>query len=131
MSALKTVQSFYAALAQGDVSGLVALLGPELTWTEAEGFPYYSGTWRSPQEVVEKLLIPLSRDWVGFSATPLENVVDGDRVVTFGFYSGTAKATGRAMKAEFAHDWITRQGKIVSFRMYADTALVQAAMRHA
>ena len=130
MPALQTVQSFYAAMARGDVNGLVALLDPDLEWTEAEGFPYFSGTWRTPQEVVEKLLVPLSRDWIGFSATPLENVVDGDRVVTFGFYSGTARATGRAMKAAFAHDWIARHGSIVSFRMYADTALVQAALRN-
>ena len=40
------VRAFYAAVSQGDVPGIVGLLHPDLIWTEAEGFPYYSGTWR-------------------------------------------------------------------------------------
>ena len=55
-SPVDTVRDFYAVLAKGDVPGVVALLHPTLEWTEAQGFPYYSGTWRTPQEVVEKLL---------------------------------------------------------------------------
>ena len=46
------------------------VLSPKLSWTEAEGFPYYSGTWRTPQEVVDKLLIPLARDWDDFAVKP-------------------------------------------------------------
>jgi uncharacterized protein len=38
------VQEFYSALDAGDVTRAVAVLSPDLEWTEAEGFPYYSGT---------------------------------------------------------------------------------------
>ena len=89
MSPLKTVQAFYAALGRGDVTSVVALLADRLEWTEAEGFPYYSGTWRTPQEVLDKLLAPLARDWDGFTATPHDFIEAGDRVVTFGACSGT------------------------------------------
>jgi ketosteroid isomerase-like protein len=44
--ATELVRAFYAAVARADVPGVVALLHPNLYWTEAEGFPYYSGTWR-------------------------------------------------------------------------------------
>jgi ketosteroid isomerase-like protein len=86
MSSLTPVRAFYDAVARGDVTRILSILHPNLAWTEAEGFPYFSGTWHHPQEVVEKLLIPLGRDWEGFAATPQELLVDGDRVVAFGVY---------------------------------------------
>ena len=55
-----------AAASRGDVPAVVALLHDDLYWTETEGFPYYSGTWRRPQDVVDKLLVPLVRDWDNF-----------------------------------------------------------------
>ena len=70
MTPLETIKLFYDAVARGDVAGVLALLHPELAWTEARGFPYFSGTWRTPQEVVDKLLVPLARDWNDFAATP-------------------------------------------------------------
>jgi ketosteroid isomerase-like protein len=69
MSALTPVRAFYDAVASGDVTRILSILHPNLAWTEAEGFPYFSGTWHHPQEEVEKLLIPLGRDWEGFAAT--------------------------------------------------------------
>jgi uncharacterized protein len=73
--------------------------------------------------VVEKLLIPLGRDWEGFAATLQELLVDGDRVVAFGVYPGTA------MRAPFTHRWQIRDGKLARFDMYADTLLIHRAMR--
>jgi uncharacterized protein len=128
MSAIETVKAFYDAIGHGEVATILALLHPELEWTEAEGFPYYSGTWRTPQAVVDNLLVPLGRDWDEFVATPHDFIADRDRVVTLGLYSGTAKATGKSMRAPFAHVWHVRDGKLARFNMYTDTALVQAAL---
>jgi uncharacterized protein len=129
MSALAPVRAFYDAVARGDVTGILGVLHSDLAWTEAEGFPYFSGTWHHPQEVVEKLLIPLGRDWEGFAATPQEFLVEGDHVVAFGVYSGIAKATNKPMRAPFAHRWQVRDGKLARFDMYTDTLLIHRAMR--
>lgn len=123
------VRAFYAAVAQGDVPGVVALLHPDLAWTEAEGFPYYSGTWRQPSDVVEKLLVPLMRDWDDFSAIADDFIVEGDRVVSLGAYAGVSKATGKPMRAPFAHVWRVADGKLQRFDMYTDTLLVDRALR--
>lgn len=123
------VRAFYDALGRGDVPGVLAMLHDELEWTEAERFPYYSGTWRSPQEVLDKLLVPLTRDWEGFSATPHGFVAEGDRVVSLGVYSGTAKATRKSMTSPFAHVWTVRDGRLASFNMYTDTAKVLEALK--
>ncbi len=123
------VRAFYAAVARGDVPGVLALLHPDLAWTEAEGFPYYSGTWRQPSDVVEKLLVPLMRDWDDFSAIADDFIVEGDRVVSIGAYAGVSKATGKAMRAAFAHVWRVADGKLQRFDMYTDTLLVDRALR--
>ena len=128
MSAIKLVKSFYDAVASSDLPGILAVLHPNLAWTEATGFPYFSGTWRRPQEVVVKLLVPLARDWDEFAAVPEEFLIDGDRVVTFGAYSGIAKATGKPMRAQVAHRWQIREDKIARFDMYTDTLLIHRAM---
>jgi len=125
---LDLVRAFYAAIAGGDVPTVLSLLHPDLEWTEAEGFPYYSGTWRRPEDVVEKLLAPLMRDWERFAATPNEFVSDGDRIISLGTYSGKSKATGKIMRAPFAHAWQIADSKLRRFDMYTDTLLVQHAL---
>lgn len=125
--AVGVVQEFYEALGAGDVSRAMSLLSDNLEWTEAERFPYYGGVWRRPQEVLEKLFIPLSRDWETFAVTPREFIADGRQVVSLGFYEGTYRSTKRSMSAPFAHRWIVQQGRIVRFDQYTDTAKVLEA----
>jgi uncharacterized protein len=91
-----TVRRFYDALGRGDVAAVLSLLDAQVQWTEAERFPYYSGTWQGPQAVLDNLLKPLSSDWEGFSAKAHEFIAEGDRVVSLGTYSGTFKKTGRS-----------------------------------
>ena len=128
MSPTETVQSFYGALKRGDVPAVLALLSEDLAWTEAEGFPYFSGTWKTPEEVFEKLLIPLSKDWENFSADADSFVSEGHNVVSFGNYRGVNRATGRRLLAPFAHYWCVTNGRISRFVQYTDTVLVKRAM---
>jgi ketosteroid isomerase-like protein len=125
-----TVRRFYDALGRGDVPSVLSLLDPQVEWTEAERFPYYSGTWHGPQAVLDNLLVPLSGDWDGFSAKAHEFMADGDRVVSLGTYSGTFKKTGRSLSAAFAHVWTVRGDKLARFDMHTDTAKVLEAMQH-
>jgi ketosteroid isomerase-like protein len=123
------VRGFYDALGRGDVTTVLSLFDAQIEWTEAERFPYYGGTWHGPQAVVDNLLVPLSRDWDGFSATAHEFVGGGDRVVALGSYSGTYKQTGRSFTAAFAHVWTVRNEKLARFAMHTDTAKVLEAVR--
>lgn len=122
------VAAFYQALKQRDVAQIVALLDPAVEWTEAERFPYFSGTWKGPQEIIDRLLVPLGRDWEYFEVTPEDYIVEGDRLVAFGRYAGRYRSTGLAMEAAFAHHWAVAAGKIVKFVMYTDTAKVMEAL---
>lgn len=128
-AAQAAIQGFYDALAQGDVAAVLERLAADVQWTEAERFPYYSGTWVGPQAVLDNLLKPLAADWVDFSARPNEFIVDGERMVALGAYAGMHRRTGRSMTSPFAHVWSVRGGKIASFSMYTNTAKVLEATR--
>jgi ketosteroid isomerase-like protein len=124
-----TVTRFYDALGRGDVAAVLELMDPQIEWTEAERFPYYSGTWRGPDAVLANLLVPLSRDWDSFSARADDFISDGDRVVSLGAYTGSYRETGRSISAPFAHIWTVRGDKLARFRMYTDTAKVLEALK--
>ena len=104
-------RAFYEAVSRSDVPGVIGLLHPDLHWTEAEGFPY-KRYWRTPREVVDKLLVPLMRDWMISLPWPTTHIVEGVRVVSLGAYGGINKATGKAMRAPFAHVWRVADGKL-------------------
>lgn len=104
---VRLIESFYESLGRGDVPAVLGLLAPDVKWTEAERFPYYTGTWTGPQAVLDNLLKRLIVDWDRFSAK--------------------AK-TGKAMEASFAHLWAVRDGKIASFLMFTDTAKILEAL---
>ena len=124
-----TLYRFYDALGRGDLTTVLALFSPDIEWTEAERFPYYGGTWRGPEAIVNNLFKPLSRDWSTFSAWPEHCVVEDDQAVVFGVYLGTHKRTGRSLTAPFAHHWTLRSGKIVRFVQYTDTAKILEVVR--
>jgi ketosteroid isomerase-like protein len=128
-TSVDTVLRFYDALERGDVPAVLALMDRQIEWTEAERFPYYSGTWRGPGAVLSNLLAPLSRDWEGFSARADDFITDGERVVSLGTYTGTYRKTGRSFSASFAHIWTVRGDKLTRFQMYTDTAKVLEALK--
>ena len=74
------------------------------------------------------MLVPLTRDWDEFSAVAEDFIVEDDRVVSLGAYAGVARATGKRMRAPFAHVWRVADGKLARFDMYTDTFLVRRAM---
>jgi uncharacterized protein len=123
-----TVRRF-DALKRGDIPAVLSLLDAEVEWTEAERFPYYSGTWHGPQAIVKGLFEPLGRDWSSFAVNAEHFVTEGDEVVSLGRYVGTHRGTGRSVTAAFAHHWTVRVEKIVRFVQYTDTAKILDAIR--
>jgi len=124
----ETIASLYAAFGRGDVPTVLAAFAPNISWTEAEGFPY-GGTYVGPEAVLQGVFAKLGSEWNGYAAVPHEYVASGDTVVALGEYSGTYKATGKSFKAPFVHVWKFGGDRIVSFRQHTDTAVVQRALK--
>ena len=123
------VESVYTLFADCDMEGFAALMAPDIAWNEAEGNPYADlNPYIGPEAVMSDLFGRLVRDWDHFSATPHEFVVEGDRVVVFGRYNETWKATGQRIDIPFVHSWTLEDGKLVAFQQYTDTATLVATM---
>ena len=123
-----TIANLYGAFARGDVPAVLAAMGPDIRWTQAEGFPH-NGTFVGPDAVLQNVFMKLGTEWDGFAAVPNELVASGATVVALGEYSGTYKATGKSFKAPFVHVWKFSGDRIVSFNQHTDTVLVQRALQ--
>jgi ketosteroid isomerase-like protein len=121
-SPVEIVRRFYDALGRADVPGVLATLNDNVEWTEAERFPYYTGTWHGPQAVLDNLLVCVANDWNGFAATPFDFIVDGNRVVALGTYTGTYKKTGCEISVPYAHIWTVNGETLTKFVQHTDTA---------
>jgi ketosteroid isomerase-like protein len=125
MSADRNVEltrGVYAGFAAGDIGKIVALLAPDVHWTEALGGPY-GGVSIGPDAVVQNVFMKIGTEWDNYQAVPQEFVATGDTVVALGTYSGTYRQTGKSFTAPFAHVWKYRDGKVASFEQITDTAV--------
>jgi uncharacterized protein len=124
---LRIVQEGYADYARGDFQSLLARFGNDIEWV-------IPGPWENPfaaerhglDQVAEHF--ELLSKLVEFSSfEPQEFLEKGDRVVVLGRYAGTVKSTGRHFHSEWAMAFTLREGKIVKFREYNDTANIAGA----
>ncbi len=121
------VADHYAASDRGDLPGMLAELADDVQWIEMDGFPC-AGTHVGPQAVTEKVFKALARDWPDFRFR-LERLLDaGASVVALGEYSGSFRATGKAMRVRVAHVWDVADGKVRRFEQFTDTLRVAQAM---
>ena len=118
------VASFYNKLKVGDAAGALGLMAPDIEWITMW---HYKVNGRGPERVAEGLFRPLAAEWSSFALVPAEFIADGDNVVSLGEFTGVHGATGKTVRAGYAHVWTIKDGKIMRFRQYIDTLAIAAA----
>lgn len=119
---LAVVQSVYDAFGRGDVPAVLGAFDPAIEWNEAEGFLYAEGNpYIGPDAVAGGVFQRVVGDVADFAVRPSRLSEAGDVVLAEGRYTGTWKANGRPVDAQFAHVWEVRDGKVVKFQQYTDT----------
>lgn len=117
------IEGMYAAFGKGDVPYIIGALDPEVEWWEAENFIYADkNPYVGPQSVLAGVFGRIMQQWEWFTVTPEEVLDAGDTIVGRGIYAGKYKQTGREVRAQFAHVFKLRDGKVVKFQQYTDTA---------
>ena len=124
---LEIIRATYEGPSEENGKHLLAALAADATWTEAAGFPY-AGTYVGAEAIVANVFRRLATEWMDYRAEVHTYLADGDRVAAFGAYSGTYKATGKAMRATFAHLYRLKDGKIVNMEQCVDSAIGRQAM---
>lgn len=127
---VKIVRGVYEAFGKGDIPTVLAALDPKAEWWEAENFIYADGNpYIGPDGVLQGVFMRIGSEWDGFAVSP-EKVLDaGDIVISQGHYSGTFNQSGKQARAQFAHFFTFRDGKIVKFQQYTDTAQFREVTR--
>jgi ketosteroid isomerase-like protein len=117
------VEALYRAFAANDGATIGGLLAADLVWMEAESGPYADrNPYNGPAAVFEGVFARIGAGYEGFVVTPTVFIASGDRVVALGRYTGTNRATGEALDAQFAHVFTVTGGKVTRFQQYTDTA---------
>lgn len=124
----KVVQDAYAAFGRGDVQGILDRLDDGIVWKGVYGAGKHvptSGERRGKAQVGE--FFKQVAENVNFSRfEPKEFIATGDKVVALGHY--TAKTPiGRTFDSDFAMVFTVRNGKVVEFQEFMDSAAVNAA----
>ena len=114
------VRGVYDAFGRGDVPAVLGAFADDIEWFEAEGMPY-GGVYRGGEAVAQNVFGPITEDVVGFALAVEELFGSGATVAAVLRYTGTGKATGKALDVPAVHVWDIRDGKLARFRQYIDT----------
>ena len=115
------IAGVYASFAKGDVPSVVALMDPEIEWTQAEGWPL-NGMMVGPQAIVDGVFMRLGEIGENFSVDVTQLVAEGDTVVGLGSYSWDRKGSSEPAEVKIAHVWTLADGKVTRFQQHVDTA---------
>ena len=126
---VEIIRGMYDAFIRGDVPSVLSVLDPEIEWLEAENFIYADrNPYLGPNAVLEGVFMRLATEWDGFTVSTEEILDAGEIVVARGYYSGTYKKTGKQVRAQLAHFLTLRDGKVIKFQQYTDTAQFERAV---
>jgi ketosteroid isomerase-like protein len=124
------VQSLYAPFGRGDIATIINALAPDIDWFvngRREDYPLL-GPRKGPAEVQQFFHgIAENQETVEFS--PREFYEAENRVFVLGRYVWKLRKTGRSVAAEWVHVFTIRNGKVVAFREFTDTAQFAHAYR--
>ena len=122
---LEVVQELYGAFGRGELAALFALLHPEVDWSVSVDAP---GAERVPmlrngigQEAAQAYFAGVAELEIHvFEISRL--LVDGDVAVAEVHFEATHRTTGRRASIDELHHWTVRDGVVVRYRPYVDTA---------
>lgn len=126
---VEVVRQAYENFKSGDIGALMGQMSEEVDWRlpQIQGVPF-SGERRGRGQVSEFFAtLADSQDSVSFE--PREFVTQGDKVVALGTYNWRVKSNGREYGGDWAHVFTVRDGRIVGFHEYMDSAQAEAAFR--
>jgi ketosteroid isomerase-like protein len=130
MENLQTIQSAYRAFGKGDMPALFGHFDADIEWQLAEHHVYAradGAAFRGAQELGEQFFARLAPEWQEFIVSPARFHDARDTIIVEGRYTGTHTRTRRRLDAQFCHLWTLKNGKVIRFQQYMDTAQLREA----
>jgi ketosteroid isomerase-like protein len=126
---IRLVEQAYENFKRGDIHSVLNLCSDDVEWEvpNIENVPF-SGKRRGREQVGE-FFANLADAQEVQHFEPKEFIAQGDKVVALGHYHWRVNLTGREFECDWAHVFTIRDGKVVKFHEYADTAAATSAYR--
>jgi len=124
------VQSLYAAFQRGNIAMIVGATAADAVWQihgRPKDYPAI-GTYKGPEGVGKFFAIVADTEDVTAFA-PREFYASGDKVFVRGNYAWTIRKTGKPVSCEWLHMMTLRDGKLLGFEEFTDTAQFADAVR--
>lgn len=125
------VEQAYQNFKTGNIEALLNLMSDDVSWTlpEMEGVPFAGA--RTGRASVGEFFqsVGASQDVIHFE--PRDLIAEADIVIALGSYTWRVKTNNREFTSDFAHAWTIRDGKVVDFHEYTDTAICRDAHQKA
>ena len=123
------VQLGYEKFGSGDIEGLLQLFADDILWQvpEVENAPF-TGVRQGLDETAE-FFKQLSENETFTRFEPLEFIAQNDKVVVLGELAATVTSSGRSYETPWVHIFTVREGKVVEFQEFFDTAAATLAFQ--
>ncbi len=126
---VQIVQGLYAAFGRRDIPAILAVLSPDVEWSEPENpFNPCGGTRHGHAGFLEWARIGNETEDV-LMLEPRQFLAGGDTVAVIGRTRCRVKSTGRTYDTDFVHLITFRQGQVVRFQEFFDTYAAGEAFR--
>jgi ketosteroid isomerase-like protein len=123
------VKLLYEAFGRGDKATLVEGFADDVEWQIAGPTAIPISGSRHGREQVAQFFTVLAESLETQQFEPRQFIAQDDMVVVLGHERHRAKSTGRSYEGEWVQVFTLRDGKVVKYREYFDTAAALAAFR--
>jgi ketosteroid isomerase-like protein len=126
---LEVIQKIYTAFKAKDLQAILQLQAEDTEWSVAG--PADKIPWAAPRyghAGVAEFLKILSGLFIPEVFQIQEYFENENKIVTFGYQRGHVAPTKVPYEFDFVHLWVLREGKVVKFRVYYDTAYVASVL---
>lgn len=123
---IELIQGIYAAFGRGDVAAIQAVNTDDTVWTVIGSSSYPLHRSFNGKAGIMEFFVQVAQHEDFSELAPRSFHDAGDHVFVIGHAAYTLKTTGEAVDTDFVHVWGVADGKVSSFREFADTAQVVA-----
>ena len=125
------VRRGYEAFGRGDIHALLELFDEQVEWVTPGPAELPVAGRRVGRRQVGEFFQAVTSMLEIQRFEPQAFIAEGDRVVVLGSETAVFKATGKTLDTDWAHVFTLRNGVVVAFQEYMDTAAVTAELRAA
>ena len=127
MTNQEIIKRFYIAFKENNIKECLEICDKDIEWTTAEGMPE-GGVFRGVEQVFENYFPKMLSNFQEFHAIPEQITSLKDHVMVNGRYQGMSNS-GKKFDIEFSHVYLIENNKIVQFRQFTDTKIIQESLK--